>query len=209
VHATFGRDHEYKRHGTVSLLAGIDLLTGQVHALVRDRHRSREFIEFLQVVDAAYPPHTAIKVILDNHSAHISKETNAPIGSPPDVRQTVPQERGRCLGGRYWTVLGSQIAPDERHQKVAGHQLVDHSPTGRTFRRYVCPERSIPADSLAVHGLSAEFSVCARRPSRRFGVGVASGKRLIVIGYRENVFRWLAQVAFYDGWEDFLRRLTN
>jgi len=76
VHATFARDHEYKRHGTVSLLAGIDLLTGQVHALVRDRHRSREFIEFLQLIDAAYPPHTAIKVILDNHSA-ISKETKA------------------------------------------------------------------------------------------------------------------------------------
>jgi hypothetical protein len=46
VHATFARDHEYKRHGTLSLLAGIDLLTGKVHALVRDRHRSREFIEF-------------------------------------------------------------------------------------------------------------------------------------------------------------------
>src|SRR5215831_19290864 len=46
-HATFARDHEYKRHGTVSLLAGIDLLTGKVHALVKDRHRSREFIEFL------------------------------------------------------------------------------------------------------------------------------------------------------------------
>ena len=41
-HATLARDHEYKRHGTVSLLAGIDLLTGQVHALVKDRHRSRE-----------------------------------------------------------------------------------------------------------------------------------------------------------------------
>jgi transposase len=77
VHATFARDHEYKRHGTVSLLAGIDLLTGQVHPLVRDRHRSREFIEFLQLIDAAYPPHTAIKLILDNHSAHISKETKA------------------------------------------------------------------------------------------------------------------------------------
>jgi hypothetical protein len=43
VHATLARDHEYKRHGTLSLLAGIDLLTGEVHALVRDRHRSREF----------------------------------------------------------------------------------------------------------------------------------------------------------------------
>jgi hypothetical protein len=47
AHATFVRDHEYKRHGTLSLLAGIDLLTGKVHALVKDRHRSREFIEFL------------------------------------------------------------------------------------------------------------------------------------------------------------------
>ncbi len=61
-HATLARDHEYKRHGTVSLLAGIDLLTGQVHALVKDRHRSREFIEFLKLLDAAYPTHTAIKL---------------------------------------------------------------------------------------------------------------------------------------------------
>ena len=77
VHATFARDHEYKRHGTVSLLAGIDLLTGKVHALVKDRHRSREFIEFLKLLDAAYPAPTAIHLILDNHSAHISKETRA------------------------------------------------------------------------------------------------------------------------------------
>jgi transposase len=59
-HATIARDHEYKRHGTVSLLAGIDLLTGKVHALVKDRHRSREFIEFLKLLDIAYPAHTAI-----------------------------------------------------------------------------------------------------------------------------------------------------
>jgi len=76
-HEAFGRDHEYVRHGTLSLLAGIDLMSGKVHALVRDRHRSREFIEFLELLDAAYPPNTAIKVILDNHSAHVSKETKA------------------------------------------------------------------------------------------------------------------------------------
>ena len=83
MHATFARDYEYKRHGTVSLLAGIDLLTGQVHALVKDRHRSREFIEFLKLLDAAYPAHTAIKLILDNHSAHISKETKAWLADQP------------------------------------------------------------------------------------------------------------------------------
>ncbi len=76
MHPSFARDYEYERKGTLSLLAGIDLLTGQVHAVVKDRHRSREFIEFLKVLDAAYPADTAIKLILDNHSAHISKETN-------------------------------------------------------------------------------------------------------------------------------------
>src|SRR5271157_4846747 len=86
LHATFARDHEYERNGTVSLLAGIDLLTGKVHALVRDRHRSREFIEFLKLIDAAYPTHTAIKLILDNHSAHISKETTAWLADQPAGR---------------------------------------------------------------------------------------------------------------------------
>jgi transposase len=68
------------------LLAGIDLLTGKVHALVRDRHRSREFIEFLKLLDAAYPADTAIHLILDNHSAHISRETRAWLAEQPAGR---------------------------------------------------------------------------------------------------------------------------
>ena len=85
-HPSFARDHEYKRHGTLSLLAGIDLLTGKVHACIEDRHRSREFVGFLKRLDAAYPADTAIKLILDNHSAHISKETKAWIASQPEGR---------------------------------------------------------------------------------------------------------------------------
>ena len=85
-HATFARDYEYKRHGTLTLLAGIDLLSGKVHALVRDRHRSKEFIEFLKRLDAAYPASTAIKLILDNHSAHISRETRAWLETRPAGR---------------------------------------------------------------------------------------------------------------------------
>jgi transposase len=86
VHPTFARDYEYKRHGTLCLLAGIDLLTGKVHALVRDRHRSREFIEFLKLLDTAYPAHTAIKLVLDNHSAHISRETRNWLATRPADR---------------------------------------------------------------------------------------------------------------------------
>ena len=85
-HPSFARDHEYQRHGTLSLLAGIDLLTGKVHACVEDRHRSREFVGFLKRLDAAYPADTAIKLILDNHSAHISKETKAWVATRPEGR---------------------------------------------------------------------------------------------------------------------------
>jgi hypothetical protein len=81
VYSTFARDHEDKRQGTLSLLAGIDLLTGEVYTLVKDRHRSREFVEFLKLLDAAYPANTVIKLILDNHSANIS--TRRGHGSPP------------------------------------------------------------------------------------------------------------------------------
>jgi transposase len=88
VHATFARDHEYKLHGTGSLLAGIDLAMGEVHALVKERHRSREFIEFLKLLDAAYPASTAIKLIIDNHSAYISKETEAWLATQPEGRFT-------------------------------------------------------------------------------------------------------------------------
>ncbi|MET4221070.1 transposase [Bradyrhizobium sp. LB14.3] len=86
VHSGFARDHEYKSHGTLSLLARIDLLTGKVHALVRDRHRSREFIELLRLLDAANPRGTTTKLILDNHSAHISRETRAWLATRPNGR---------------------------------------------------------------------------------------------------------------------------
>jgi transposase len=74
-YATWGRDYEYKRLGTVSLMAGLDLHDGHVHALVRDRHRSQEFIEFLEEIDHRYPDNWKIRLVMDNHSAHVSKET--------------------------------------------------------------------------------------------------------------------------------------
>lgn len=83
THSSIARDYEYVRHGTVSLLAGINLLTGAVHGLVRDRHRSREFVEFLQLLDDSYPQETLIRVVLDNHSAHVSKETRAYLENKP------------------------------------------------------------------------------------------------------------------------------
>ena len=80
---TVGRDYEYVRHGTVSILAGIDLHSGHVFARVEDRHRSREFIALLKSIDDYYPPEATVRIVLDNHSAHISKETMAYLATRP------------------------------------------------------------------------------------------------------------------------------
>ena len=78
-----GRDYEYKRLGTVSILAALDLHSGEIIAQVHDRHRSREFIELLMELDAYYPKESTVRVVLDNHSAHISKETMKYLASRP------------------------------------------------------------------------------------------------------------------------------
>lgn len=78
-----GRDYEYVRHGTVSILAGIDLHSGHIFANVEDRHRSVEFIALLRQLDAHYPAEAIIRVVLDNHSAHISKQTMAYLSERP------------------------------------------------------------------------------------------------------------------------------
>lgn len=80
------RDYEYKRLGTVSLLAGIDLLTGEAIPLVSDTHKSSDFIEFLKILNQKYPSQDKIRIILDNHSAHTSKETKNFLATMPEGR---------------------------------------------------------------------------------------------------------------------------
>jgi len=78
------RDYEYKRLGTVSILASLDLHTGHVIGQVHDRHRSREFISLLKEIDSFYHDNCQIRIILDNHSAHISKETMQYLANRPN-----------------------------------------------------------------------------------------------------------------------------
>ena len=88
-HASHTRDYEYKRLGTVSLLAGLDLHTGTVTDIVSDTHKSQDFIAFLKKLDESYPAAATLRLILDNHSAHISKETQAYLATRPQRFQFV------------------------------------------------------------------------------------------------------------------------
>jgi transposase len=83
THGFVGRDYEYKRLGTVSLLAGLNLLTGEVTGLVSDTHKSSDFIEFLKMTDEKYSTAERIRIVLDNHTAHTSKETRKYLDSRP------------------------------------------------------------------------------------------------------------------------------
>lgn len=78
------RDYEYKRLGTVSLLAAIDLLTGEAIPLVRDTHNSDDFIDSLKILNERYPKGDTIQVILDNHSVHTSKKVKQFLSTLPN-----------------------------------------------------------------------------------------------------------------------------
>ena len=117
-HPAISRDYEYRRHGTLTLMAGLDLRTGHVHSAVVDRHRSREFIAFLKQLRAAYPAPTRIVVILDNHSAHTSRETRAFLA-------TIPNRFERDLG------VAGHRRPGESGEHPASHALTAGSASDR------------------------------------------------------------------------------
>ena len=80
---TIKRDYEYKRLGTVSLLAAIDLLTGEAIPLVRDKHTSDDFIDFLKILHRKYPEGDVIRIILDNHTVHTCKKVKSFLATMP------------------------------------------------------------------------------------------------------------------------------
>lgn len=82
-HKTISRDYEYKRLGTVSLLAGIDLQTGEAIPLIKDSHNSKDYIEFLQILDEKYPKADKIRLVLDNLKVHSSEETRKYLATVP------------------------------------------------------------------------------------------------------------------------------
>jgi len=82
-YSTLARDYEYKKYGTLSLLAGIDLISGRISYKIFENHRSCEFIEYLKELESLYPEEK-IEVIIDNLKVHTSEETQKYLESVPD-----------------------------------------------------------------------------------------------------------------------------
>ncbi len=96
-HGYIGRVSEYKRDGTVSLLAGMDLITVEMIPLVRETHKSTDFADFLQLLEKKYPEAKRNRIILDNHGAHPSKGTRGYLEQHPGRFEIVfKPKHGSC-----------------------------------------------------------------------------------------------------------------
>ncbi|WKZ14394.1 MAG: IS630 family transposase [Candidatus Jettenia caeni] len=141
------RDHEYKRLGTASILAGIDLHDGHVFAQVQHRHRSREFIELLKEIDAYYPLDAQIRIILDNHSSHISRETRAYLATRPGRFIYVHTPTHGSWLNLAETLFGKMARTFLRHMRVSswddlkkrivlGVQEINEQPVVHRWRKF-------------------------------------------------------------------------
>src|SRR6476620_8029139 len=75
--------HDYKRHGTTTLFAALDVKSGLVIGECQPRHRAKEFIRFLKRIDRAVLRHLAVHLVLDNYGTHKTAEVKAWLAKHP------------------------------------------------------------------------------------------------------------------------------
>ena len=86
--------HDYKRHGTTTLFAALNVLEGTVIGQCMQRHRNQEFIRFLNAIERQVPAGKVIHAILDNYGSH--------------------QHPQRCCSGSAGTRAGCSTSPPPR-----------------------------------------------------------------------------------------------
>ncbi len=75
--------HDYKRHGTTTLFAALDVKSGLVIGECQPRHRAKEFIRFLRRIDRCVKRHLDIHLVLDNYGTHKTPEVKAWLAKHP------------------------------------------------------------------------------------------------------------------------------
>ena len=78
------RTHDYVRHGTTTLFAALEIATGKVTGLCKQRHRHQEFLAFLKHVARAYPDQE-LHLVMDNYATHKRAEVKAWLAANPRI----------------------------------------------------------------------------------------------------------------------------
>jgi transposase len=114
------RTHDYKRHGTTSLFAALDVATGKVIGTCMNRHRSKEFISFLDKIDASVPNNLDVHLILDNYSTHKTPAVKRWLNKHPRFHQHFTPTRGSWLNQveRWFSGLSNKALRRSVHRSV-------------------------------------------------------------------------------------------
>lgn len=135
------RTHDYRRHGTVSLFAALDVKTGKVIGALHRRHRTAEFLKFLKRIDAETPDDLAVHLILDNYSTHKAPRVVRWLAAHPrfHFHFTPTYSSWLNLVERWFSALTTQQLRRGVYRSVVALErairafLAEHNATGRPF----------------------------------------------------------------------------
>ncbi|KPX06081.1 IS630-like element ISPsy1 family transposase, partial [Pseudomonas syringae] len=114
------RTHDYKRHGTTSLFAALDVATGEVIGRLKRQHRSVEFLSFLKEVDASLPADVPIHLIMDNYATHKTDKVKAWLAAHPrySIHFTPTSASWMNLVERFFSTLSEKWIKRQAHVSV-------------------------------------------------------------------------------------------
>jgi len=136
------REFEYIRHGTVSVLAAMNVATGEVIAERIDRNNSATFTRFLAMLDQMTPPHLRIHLIMENGSSHTSRATRAWLAAHPRFAVTYTPKHAswlsiieQCFGvlARRLLRRGDFTSRDDLEAKITSF-TIRHNKNARPYR---------------------------------------------------------------------------
>lgn len=157
------RTHDYKRHGTTSLFAALDLKTSRVIGQLHRRHRSQEFRRFLDTIEANVPPDLEVHIVLDNYGTHktdilckwFAKRPRFHVHFTPTYGPGSTSSSDGSLRSPTSAFAGASFAASENW-----NQLSDSTSTFTTK----LPNRSSGPGRLTKFSPASLVSLCARRP---------------------------------------------
>jgi transposase len=112
--------HDYKRHGTSSLYAALNLTTGKVISALHGRHRAVEFKKFLQTIDREVPAHLDVHLVLDNSSTHKTPQIKRWLAAHPrfHLHFTPTSSSWLNLVERWFAELTNKLLKRGAHRSV-------------------------------------------------------------------------------------------
>lgn len=134
--------HDYKRHGTTTLFAALDVKTGRVIGDCMPRHRAREFLKFLRSIDKAVPGKRDVHLVLDNYATHKTPEVKAWLDKHPrfQLHFTPTSASWLNLVERFFAEItskrirrGSYSSVDDLEAAIHDY-LAQHNETPRPFK---------------------------------------------------------------------------